>query len=137
MALAPGVVMDGDLVKLLTASKPKGWALHEDVVAGILKNVITSIPMFAKCVDSEKELKPAFLSPTSQANSMAEASRLKLAWEAACLLTDKILKKGPEMDLDTPLAPAIQEDLETAPPRSSPGMGSPLRWSGLTLYWAE
>ena len=55
---------------------------------------ITSIPMFAKCVDSEQELKPAFLTPTSQENSMAEASKLKLAWEAACLLAEKILKRG-------------------------------------------
>ena len=78
MAL-PVVVMDEDLVKLLTAPKPKGWALHEDVVAGMMKNEITSIPMVAKCVDSEKELKPAFLTPTAQANSMAEGSKLKLA----------------------------------------------------------
>ena len=76
------------------------------------------VPMFAKCVDSEKELKPAFITPTAQANSMAEASKLKLAWEAACLLTEKILKREPETDLDslheldTLLALAIQEDLE-------------------------
>ena len=74
--------------------------------------------MFAKCVDGEKELKLAFLTPTAQANSIAEASKLNLAWEAACHLTEKILKRGPETDLDslhdlyTPLAPAIQEDLE-------------------------
>ena len=117
MAL-PVLSMDEDLVRLLTAPKPKGWALLEDVVAGTLKNEITSIPMFAKGVDSEKELKPAFLTPTSQENSMAEASKLKLAWEAACLVTEKISKRGPEMDLDslheldTPLALAIQEDLE-------------------------
>ena len=111
-------VMDDDLVKLLSAPKPKGWALNEEVVAVILKNGITSVPMFSKCVDSEKELKPAFITPTAQANSMAESSKLKLAWEAACLLTEKVLKRGPETDLDslhdldTPLAPAIQEDLE-------------------------
>ena len=111
-------VMDEDLVKLLSAPKPRGWALNEEVVVVILKNGITSVPMFAKCVDSEKELKPAFSTPTAQANSIAEASKLKLAWEAACLLTEKILKRGPETDLDslheldTPLAPAIQEDLE-------------------------
>ena len=51
--------------------------LNEEVVAVILKNGITSITMFAKCVDSEKELKPAFITPTAQANSMAEASKLK------------------------------------------------------------
>ena len=48
LALPGAAVMDEDLVKLLTAPKPKGWALHEEIVAGILKNGITSIPMFAK-----------------------------------------------------------------------------------------
>ena len=49
---------------------------------------------------------------------MAEASKHKLAWEAACLLTEKIQKRGPERDLDSlhdldaPLDLSIQEDLE-------------------------
>ena len=124
------VVMDEDLVKLLTAPKPKGWALHEDVVAGILENKITSIPMFAKCVDSEKELKPAFLTPTAQANSMAEASKLKLAWEAACTWT-----RCTNLIRLWHLQP--KRTWKIASPRSTPGMCSRLQWSGETLCWVE
>ena len=61
---------------------------------------------------------------------MALASKLKLAWEAACLLTEKILKKGPEMDLaslnelDTPPALQSKRTWRIASPRFTPGTGS-------------
>ena len=110
--------MSRELRSLLVDEPPRGFRVHQEVAKFIESKVYDRIDLFAMAVESQGALKAKFIDPTGQKDNDIEEAKLRLAWRSATEQTDRSLKRGTDLDavreLDTPLQPGVQGDMERA-----------------------
>jgi len=103
--------MDLNLKALLARNQ-----IHGDISEKLEQEGCTSVDLFAEWVLTDPELLAAWLTPTSQKDSMPQRARLRLAWKQAKAASEKKIKRAsdgfPEDDNDDPLDSGIQTSLE-------------------------